>query len=70
MIRQAVHIIIMVLMGSFCQGGMLFFARLLENMTPWEILEKIQERITEEIPKVVKVLYDITPKPPSTIEYI
>ncbi len=33
-------------------------------------LEKIQERITKEVPSVVKVLYDITPKPPSTIEYI
>jgi len=37
---------------------------------PWEILEKIQQRITEEIPSVTKVLFDITPKPPSTIEYI
>jgi len=36
----------------------------------WEILEKIQQRITEEIPSVTKVLFDITPKPPSTIEYI
>ena len=33
-------------------------------------LKRIQERITKEIPSVVKVLYDITPKPPSTIEYI
>jgi GMP synthase (glutamine-hydrolysing) len=37
---------------------------------PWETLEKIQQRITEEIPSVTKVLFDITPKPPSTIEYI
>lgn len=37
---------------------------------PWEVLEKIQKRITEEIPSVTKVLFDITPKPPSTIEYI
>lgn len=37
---------------------------------PWPILEKIQKRITKEIPSVVKVLFDITPKPPSTIEYI
>ena len=36
----------------------------------WEILEKIQKRIIEEIPSVSKVLFDITPKPPSTIEYI
>ncbi len=37
---------------------------------PWEILKKIQKRIVAEIPSVVKVLYDLTPKPPSTIEYI
>ncbi len=37
---------------------------------PWRILEKIRDRIIEEIPQVVKVLFDITPKPPSTIEYI
>lgn len=36
----------------------------------WKTLERIQERITKEIPEVTKVLYDITPKPPSTIEYI
>lgn len=34
------------------------------------VLEKIQKRITTSLPSVVKVLYDITPKPPSTIEYI
>jgi len=37
---------------------------------PWKVLEKIQKRITLEIPSAVKVLFDITPKPPSTIEYI
>lgn len=37
---------------------------------PWETLQKIQERVCKEIPDVTKVLYDITPKPPSTIEYV
>jgi GMP synthase (glutamine-hydrolysing) len=37
---------------------------------PWQILEKIRDRIIDEIPEVIKVLFDITPKPPSTIEYI
>jgi len=37
---------------------------------PWETLESIRDRMIKEIPQVVKVLYDITPKPPSTIEYI
>ncbi|MCX7917550.1 MAG: 7-cyano-7-deazaguanine synthase [bacterium] len=36
----------------------------------WKHLYKIRDRILKEVPGVVKVLYDITPKPPSTIEYI
>ncbi|NIM58374.1 MAG: glutamine-hydrolyzing GMP synthase subunit GuaA [Candidatus Aminicenantes bacterium] len=37
---------------------------------PWEVLTIISKRITEEIPEVVRVAYEITPKPPATIEYI
>jgi len=37
---------------------------------PWRRLEEIRDRILAELPSVVKVLYDLTPKPPSTIEYI
>jgi GMP synthase (glutamine-hydrolysing) len=37
---------------------------------PYVILERIQKKITRQIPEVTKVLYDISPKPPSTIEYI
>lgn len=36
----------------------------------WNALRKVADRIVEEILGVVKVVYDITPKPPSTIEYI
>ncbi|MCL5674185.1 MAG: phosphoadenosine phosphosulfate reductase family protein [Candidatus Omnitrophica bacterium] len=32
-------------------------------------MEKIQKRIIREVPGVVKVLFDITPKPPSDIEF-
>ena len=37
---------------------------------PWKILEKITKRLTTEIPGVNRVCYDLTPKPPATIEYV
>ena len=36
---------------------------------PYEQLMKISKRITDEIPTVDRCLYDITDKPPSTIEF-
>lgn len=36
---------------------------------PYEILNKISKKITEEIPSVVRCLYDLTDKPPATIEF-
>jgi len=36
----------------------------------WRVLEKITKSLTTEIPGVNRVCYDLTPKPPATIEYI
>lgn len=35
----------------------------------WEILNRIKRRIIENIPSVTHVLYDLTDKPPATIEF-
>ena len=36
---------------------------------PWEVLQTVSARIANEVKGVNRIVYDVTPKPPATIEW-
>ena len=36
---------------------------------PFEVLDRVSVRVVNEVPHINRVLYDITSKPPATIEF-
>lgn len=64
--------------GSSRKYGYIIALRIVESVDAmtakyvkleWLRLEKLRDRILREIPEVTRVLYDITDKPPATIEF-
>ena len=39
------------------------------SQIPWDVLGKVANRIVNEVRNVSRVLYDVTGKPPATIEF-
>ena len=65
--------------GNERQFGQIIVVRCVESVDartatptelPWETLHRLCQRIVAEVPDVNRCLYDLTPKPPATVEYV
>ena len=36
---------------------------------PWDFLQRVSSKIAQEVPQVSRVVYELTGKPPATIEW-
>ncbi len=37
---------------------------------PWDLLERVSGRVTGEVPGISRVVYDVSSKPPATVEWL